>query len=132
MVATLAEPVHLRRTTARGSWLIVAVASSASAAVAVMTNYVELLPVVVFAVAPDLSFLAGVGQPAAPGQLPKKTVRVYNLVHRPILPIALLAAAWVDLAPRFWFAAGLSWLTHIAVDRVSGFGLRTKDGWQRA
>ena len=32
---------------------------------------------------------------------------------------------------RWWLAAGLSWLAHIAVDRVTGFGLRKKDGWPR-
>lgn len=131
MIATLVEPLHLRSKTTRWAWLIVALAGAASAVVAVMTHHVELWPVVVFAVAPDLSFLAGVGQSAAPGQLPKRAVPVYNLVHQPMLPMALMASAWLDLAPRFWFAAGLSWLTHIAVDRVSGFGLRTKEGRQR-
>jgi hypothetical protein len=131
MNEALAAPLHQRRTTARALWLFVALAGSASAVVAVMTDHVGLWPVVVFALAPDLSFLAGAGQSAAPGQLPKNAVPVYNLVHRPLLPIAMMTAASVGLVSEFWLAAGLSWLTHIAADRAVGFGLRTAEGWQR-
>ncbi|MCU1454226.1 MAG: hypothetical protein JWN46_2372 [Acidimicrobiales bacterium] len=49
----------------------------------------------------------------------------------PPLRVRLMVSASVGLRSGFWFAAGLSWLTHIAVDRVSGFGRRAKDGWRR-
>ena len=131
MVETLVAPLPQRWKTSRTLWLCVAVAGSASAVVAVMTDHVGLWPVVVFAIAPDLSFLAGAGESASPGQLPKNAVPVYNLVHRPLLPLALMIAASVGLVSEFWLAAGLSWLIHIAVDRAAGFGLRTAEGWQR-
>lgn len=131
MVATLVAPLDRRWKISRTLWLVVAVAGGASVVGAVMTDHVPWWPVIIFAIAPDLSFLAGVGQSAAPGQLPKSAVPVYNLVHRPLLPTALIVTASVGLVPVFWLAAGLAWLTHVAVDRVTGFGLRTKDGWQR-
>jgi len=30
-----------------------------------------------------------------------------------------------------WLGAGLAWIAHISVDRSLGFGLRTKEGFQR-
>jgi hypothetical protein len=131
MIATLVAPIDRRWKTSRTLWLVVAVAGGACAVVVAMIDHVGWWPVVVFAIAPDLSFIAGFGQSAAPGQLPKKAVPVYNLVHRPLLPIAMMATASVGLVGGWWLAAGLSWLAHIAVDRVTGFGLRKKDGWPR-
>ena len=131
MVATMVAPLNRRWKISRMMWLLVAVAGGASAVVVAMIEHIGWWPVVVFAIAPDMSFIAGVGQSAAPGQLPKNAVPVYNLVHRPLLPIVMMATASVGLVGGLWLAAGLSWLTHIAVDRVTGFGLRTKDGWPR-
>ncbi|WP_326700503.1 DUF4260 domain-containing protein [Streptomyces sp. NBC_01754] len=86
-------------------------------------------------VVPDLSFFAGASGEHRPGQLPRGTVAVYNLVHRPLVPLVLMVppAALADgpgdnAAP---FTFGLAWLTHIALDRAMGYGLRTADGWQR-
>jgi hypothetical protein len=129
---TTTRPLHLGRQPTRWLWLIVAAGAGASAAAAVATGRVGIWPVVLFGLAPDVSFLAGAGQPAAKGQLPTRAVPIYNLVHQPLLPIGLLVPAAVGLHSWFWFAASLAWLTHIAVDHVSGYGLRTKDGWQRA
>jgi hypothetical protein len=58
-------------------------------------------------------------------------VPLYNLVHRPAWPLILITAALFDVLPLWCFVAGFSWLAHIAFDRASGFGLRTKAGWQR-
>lgn len=86
-------------------------------------------------VLPDLSFFVGASGPHQHGQLPAGTVRVYNPLHRPIVPIVAMAipAALADgpgdnAAP---FTFGLAWLLHIALDRSLGYGLRTADGWQR-
>ena len=130
MVATLVVPVSHRWSISRTLWLVVAVAGGVTA-VGVMIDNVPWWPVVVFAIAPDLSFLAGVGQSAARGQLPKRAVPVYNLVHRPLVPILMIATASVGVVGGLWLAAGLSWLTHIAADRATGLGLRSKDGWPR-
>lgn len=86
-------------------------------------------------VLPDLSFFVGASGAHAPGQLPRGTTRVYNLVHRPVVPIVVMAIPAVlaegpgDNAAPFTF--GLAWLLHIATDRSLGYGLRTADGWQR-
>jgi hypothetical protein len=85
---------------------------------------------------PDLAFLVGIGQETEHGRLPTKAVAVYNLVHRPWLPLVLVVVVSVDgqstaqAAP--YFVAGLAWLVHIALDRALGFGLRAEDGSVRA
>ena len=94
-----------------------------------------LLPVVLFVLLPDSAFLLALlpSRGAAPdrGQLPRHVVPVYNLLHHPAGPLALLAVAGADLVDRFWLVAGLAWFAHIAVDRAAGYGLRTREGWQR-
>jgi uncharacterized protein DUF4260 len=88
-------------------------------------------PILAFIVFPDLTMLVGAGVKTEHGQLAARAVPIYNCVHRPIVPLALIAAASFDLLPRFWLVAGLAWLAHIAIDHVAGYGLRTADGWQR-
>src|ERR1700761_8580445 len=93
-----------------------------------------LAGLITFAIAPDLTFLKGLGQASQmqPGQLPPAAVPWYNAAHRPWVPALLLVAYAVT--PLTWaplFAAGLGWLAHIALDRAMGFGLRTTDGFQR-
>jgi hypothetical protein len=87
-------------------------------------------------IGPDLSFLAGAGHPHQPGQLPAPAVRLYNALHRPWLPLAVIVLFSVyGITPdsgAAGFTFGLAWLTHVAVDRVLGYGLRTPDGWRRS
>jgi hypothetical protein len=47
------------------------------------------------------------------------------------VPLVLIAFALVQLRSSSWVVAGLSWLAHIAFDRSSGFGLRSREGFQR-
>jgi Domain of unknown function (DUF4260) len=66
--------------------------------------------------APDLSFLGfvlGV----------KQGVVAYNSVHRPIVPLLLLAAGLI-VSSRLVLLLALIWLAHIAMDRAAGYGLR--------
>ena len=88
-------------------------------------------PVLLFAVFPDVAFVLAIGQPHERGQLPARAVPAYNLLHRPLLPLALAAAAIGGLLGPYWLIASLAWLAHIAIDRGCGYGLRTADGWQR-
>ena len=115
----------------RKVWLAFAVTLIAVTGFEAVKHSVGVWVPVAFGLGPDLAFLAAIGQPSQPGQLARRAVPIYNFVHRPLLPIALMTAASFDLVPRWCFVAGLAWLAHIAVDRVSGFGLRTPDGWQR-
>ncbi|WP_327371067.1 DUF4260 family protein [Streptomyces sp. NBC_01217] len=85
-------------------------------------------------IAPDLSFFVGISGPHQHGRLPRRAVPVYNLLHRPVVAIALMLTCLVPDSPAVavpLFNFGLAWLVHIASDRAFGFGLRTAEGWQR-
>lgn len=88
--------------------------------------------VLLFAVLPDLAFLLALGQSHQPGQLARRAVPAYNLMHHPALPALLLVASATGLLGTYWLVAALAWGAHIAFDRAAGYGLRTSDGWQRA
>jgi hypothetical protein len=67
------------------------------------------------------------------GQLPRKAVPFYNTAHRTWIPLALAGAytlAPLDAPAVFTFLLG--WMLHIAVDRIAGYNLRSKDGFIRA
>jgi hypothetical protein len=87
--------------------------------------------VLLFALLPDAALLLAIGQPAERGQLPSRAVPAYNLMHQPAVPLVLLALAATGTLGHYWLVAALAWGAHIAVDRGVGYGLRTKDGWQR-
>ena len=96
----------------------------------VVTEHASWWQLVVFAIAPDLSFLAGMGGELARGQLHPRAVPIYNAVHRYWAPVVLVAVTLVLHSPE-WLAAGLAWIAHISFDRSLGFGLRTPEGFQR-
>lgn len=88
---------------------------------------------VVFGVFPDVSL---VGAFAAQGRLKPSRVPLYNALHRLPAPIAIFAIGVLvvlatGVAASSWWPialAGLAWVTHIAVDRACGFGLRDSGG----
>ncbi|MGW2420122.1 DUF4260 family protein [Streptomyces sp. NPDC001709] len=87
-----------------------------------------------FLVLPDLTFLVALDDAPrmAKGRLAPRAVPYYNAMHRALVPLALLAAYTV--LPVAWppaFAALCGWLAHISYDRAFGYGLRTKEGYQR-
>ncbi|MCX4909178.1 DUF4260 family protein [Streptomyces sp. NBC_00878] len=68
----------------------------------------------------------------AKGRLQPRAVPSYNTAHRALVPLALMAPyafGLVTWAPGF--AALCGWLAHISYDRALGYGLRTKEGFQR-
>lgn len=76
-----------------------------------------LLPLALFALAPDLAMLGYLAGPKIGG-------RLYNLAHTYLAPAALAAFA-------FWIAPGLLpiaciWLAHIGIDRALGYGLKSE------
>lgn len=88
----------------------------------------------VFFVLPDLTFLIALDDAPrmAKGQLAPRAVPYYNLLHRALIPLALMTLYTVT--PVAWapaFAALCGWLAHISYDRAFGYGLRTKEGFQR-
>jgi hypothetical protein len=80
---------------------------------------------------PDLALFLGMGKGLAKGQLHPRAVPAYNAVHRFYGPVLLVAAAALGLVGLGWLAAGLAWGVHVALDRTVGYGLRTREGFQR-
>lgn len=133
-MTTTENRVH-GRVSARAAWGVFAILLVAFAVFeSVKYGGATWLVLVIGLVGPDLAMVAGIGQPHARGQLPARAVRLYNLVHQALLPLALLAAVTVLPLPDpvLPFTLGLAWLAHIAIDRACGYGLRTAQGWLRA
>jgi hypothetical protein len=86
--------------------------------------------IVAFGIGPDLALAFGAGAGLERGQLHRRAVPLYNLLHRFWGPIALAALALFVL-PLGFFIGALVWMLHIAFDRAVGYGLRTPDGHQR-
>jgi len=84
-----------------------------------------------FGLAPDLALFYGASAGLAKGQLHPRAVRAYNLAHRFWGPVGLALLASFDLVPLGFLVGALAWAFHIALDRSLGYGLRTRDGFQR-
>jgi len=96
----------------------------------VVTQHAPWWPLLVFALAPDVTMLFGFRAGLQRGQLDPRAVPAYNAVHRYWAPVVLVVVAFV-LHFDAWVAAGLAWCAHISFDRSLGFGLRTREGFQR-
>ena len=83
-----------------------------------------------FAIGPDLALLFGVGATLEKGQLHPRAVRLYNALHSYWGPCLLAAAAVV--LPAGYVIGALAWAFHISLDRAVGYGMRTRDGFQRS
>jgi hypothetical protein len=97
-----------------------------AAAVLAIVLYAELGAswwlLVILALAPDLSmlgYLAG----------PRVGAATYNAAHTTVLPL-LLAALGVLTDRETVTAIALIWLTHIAIDRALGYGLKLPTGFK--
>ena len=84
-----------------------------------------------FGIVPHLTVLLGIGQPHARGQLAPRAVPLFNTMHQPVLPLAVLGLAVAGVLPPFWLVGALAWLSHIVVDWGFGNGLRTADGYRQ-
>jgi Domain of unknown function (DUF4260) len=92
------------------------------------TGYWQL---VVFALGPDAALLFGAGAGLAKGQLHPRAVRPYNAAHRSWGPVALAVVAGSGLLSVGYLVGTLAWALHVSLDRALGYGLRTRDGFQR-
>jgi hypothetical protein len=84
-----------------------------------------------FALGPDLALFYGAASGLAKGQLHPRAVGVYNLVHRFWGPLLLATLAGLHVFGLGFFIGALAWAFHVALDRALGYGLRTRDGFQR-
>ena len=87
---------------------------------------------VAFGLGPDVALFLGIGRGLARGQLHPRAVPLYNALHRFAGPAALVLVAGLADLPAGWLVGGLVWGFHVALDRSVGYGLRTRDGFQRA
>jgi len=106
------------------------IVATALAITVVVTYHSSWWPLVVFAILPDISFLFGMSSGLARGQLHPRAVPIYNALHRYWVPVALIGVTFILQSPEY-LAAGLAWTAHISFDRSLGFGLRTREGFQR-
>ena len=81
--------------------------------------------------APDFALFYDASKGLAKGQLPPRAVGAYNLMHRFWGPLAVLVPAAFGLIGLGFLIGALAWGFHIALDRAIGYGLRTRDGFQR-
>lgn len=114
----------------RAAYAALGLAATALAIAAVVTRHTTWWQFVVLAVAPDIALLAGMSGGLQRGQLHARAVPLYNAVHRYWAPALLVVVAFV-LGNFAWVAGGLAWIAHISFDRSLGFGLRTREGFQR-
>jgi hypothetical protein len=120
-----------RRLTLRHGWIVPGLALAVYANVLATDHGLGLVPVLLFGIAPHLTVLVGIGQPHARWQLAPRAVPLFNAMHHPALPLALLGVAAAGILPTFWLVGALAWLGHIIVDLSFCDGLRTADGWRR-
>jgi hypothetical protein len=125
MDLTVSPPI---RRTAYAALTTVLVATIVTALVAWDTGYWQ---VAAFLVAPDLALLAGAGRGLAKGQLHPRAVPFYNAIHRFWGPAVLAALTTLGGLPRGYLVGAAAWACHVALDRTVGYGLRTRDGFQR-
>jgi len=94
--------------------------------------HLGVMPVLVFGIVPHLAVLLGLGQAHASGQLAPRAVPLFNALHHPAPPAALLVLGATGILSPLWLVAGLAWLGHIVADEGFGKGgLRTPEGWRR-
>jgi hypothetical protein len=125
--AVAAEP--RRRWKQRHLLLIPGLAVGVLASTLASQHGLGLLPLLVFGIVPHLSVLAGIGQPRVHGQLAPRAVPLFNAMHHPAVPLAVVGLAAAGVLSPFWLVGALAWLAHIVVDWAFGDGLRSADGF---
>jgi hypothetical protein len=81
---------------------------------------------VAFGLAPHLaSFLAGIGQARPAGGMAPRALAVFNAMHHPAIPAAIVALNLTGVVPTLLFVGATAWLGHIVVGWGIGDGVRT-------
>jgi hypothetical protein len=125
------DAVHLSQPYRRLAYALLAAGLVALIVAVYAREDVGWWPVVAFGLGPDLALFLGAGKGLERGQLHPRAVPLYNAVHRFWGPFALAVVALAADLPAAWLVGALAWATHVAVDRAVGYGLRTRDGFQR-
>jgi len=129
LVPVVASPRRLR---ARHLWVIPGLAIAIYANAQASQHGLGIGPLLLFGIVPHLPALLGIGQPHARGQMPRRAVPLFNVMHHPTPPLVVLGLAAAGVLSPFWFVGGLAWFSHIVVDLALDHGLRTVDGCRRS
>jgi hypothetical protein len=62
-----------------------------------------------------LAVIAGIGQSHPEGRMPRRGLAVFNAMHEPIVPAAIVLAQLTGLVPTLIFVATTAWLSHIVI-----------------
>src|SRR5215212_2790351 len=89
------------------------------------SNLTAIAVMVAFGIAPHLAFLAGIGQPHPAGQMAPRARAVFNAMHMPIVPAAIIALNVTGVIPTLLFVGATAWLGHIVVGWGIGDGRLT-------
>jgi hypothetical protein len=122
-------PASRRRLKARHAILVPGLAVAIYANAVASEHDLGLLPLLLFGILPHLTVLLGLGQAHGRGQLARRAVPAFNVMHHPMVPAALAAVAATGVIGPFWLVGALAWLSHIIVDWALGDGLRGPDGF---
>ncbi len=109
-----------RRLVRRHLWVLPGLAIAFYAGPQAELHGLGLAPLLIFGIAPHLPALFG-----------SRGVALFNAMHHPLPPLALLVAAATGLLPPVGFVGALAWLSHIVVDWALGDGVRSADGSRR-
>ncbi len=121
-----------RATFSRVAYALLATALVAAIVLELFAHDTGWWQLAAFGMGADLALLVGAGSRLAHGQLHPRAVPLYNALHRFAGPAILLAAIVIGSLGTAWLIGGLAWAFHVALDRAVGYGLRTRDGFQRA
>jgi hypothetical protein len=116
----------------RHLWIVPGLAIAVYASGQAQHHGLGIVPLLIFTIVPDLPRLLGLGRPHARGQLAPRAVPLFNLLHHPVPPLALLGLAAAGVLPPLWLVGPLAWLGHLVIGLGIGDRLRTDDGFVRS
>lgn len=112
----------------RHLWIVPGLAVAVYANGVAGAHTLGLAPLLLFGIMPHLPVLLGLGQETDPGRIAVRAVPLFNAMHHPVVPLALMAVAATGVLSAFWLVGSMAWLSHIVVDWGMGDGLRAADG----
>jgi hypothetical protein len=121
----------ISRLAAHHLWLVPGLAVAVGAGVVSEQHALGIVPLLAFGVLPHLPAVLGIRWPLRQSRMPRPVVPLFNVLHQPVVPVALIAVALAGLVGPIWLVAGLAWLGHIVVDLGLGDGRRDADGRRR-